>query len=154
MDPEAGGEPPTNTPALFKPDSAVNQRPRIWIKKTGLRRYGDQKVKKESLCTREAQTCKQKLISPDAGPRYNENNVFQRTQRGPPCQSIVFASGQKCLFVEIDMERLLQKGRMKRRKKEKKNFSSATLSDLQQSKRAHLIAPNVSSVYAALLVPR
>lgn len=48
MDPEAGGEPPTNTPALFKPDSAVNQRPRIWIKKTGLRRYGDQKVKKES----------------------------------------------------------------------------------------------------------
>lgn len=58
------------------------------------------------------------------------------------------------LLFLTDMERLLQKGRMKRRKKEKKNFSTATLSDLQQSKRAHLIAPNVSSVYAALLVPR
>lgn len=45
-DPEAGGEPPVNTPALLKPDSAVNQRPGIWIKNLAWGGTTDQKIKK------------------------------------------------------------------------------------------------------------
>lgn len=45
-DPEAGGEPPVNTPALLKPDSAVDQRPGIWIKNLAWGGTTDQKIKK------------------------------------------------------------------------------------------------------------
>lgn len=45
-DPEAGGKPPANTPALLKLDSAVNHRPGICIKNLALGSTTDQKLKK------------------------------------------------------------------------------------------------------------